>query len=65
MSHRYGRQTRVILEDFLDVLSRNKKVDPHFIAELRTMIRSGHLDNPSRIRQAVAKLEERANDLQN
>ena len=63
MAQPYSEQTQKILDDFLDALGQNEGIDSEFLEELRGMARSGTLDDRSRIQQAVADLEGRADEL--
>ena len=63
MSRQYSEETRKILEDFLETLGRNKRVDAEFLAELRRMVGGGELGDATRIQQATAILEARADEL--
>ncbi len=63
MAQAYGEETQKILDDFLEKLGEDANIDAEFLAELRKMVSSGTLDDPTRIRQAVANLEAKANEL--
>jgi hypothetical protein len=65
MSQPYSTETRKILDDFLKALARNERVDPAFLDALRQMTTAGELGKGSRIGEALAALEERADELQN
>jgi hypothetical protein len=64
MSQSYSAETRKILNDFLEALARKECVDAAFLEELRQMTTAGELDNRTRISEALAALEERADELQ-
>lgn len=63
MSKSYSEETRRILSDFLDTLSKNPELDASFLHELRQMMDDGKLENRTRIREAVQNLEARADEL--
>lgn len=63
MPHPYSEETQRILDDLLHTLSKRQEIDPDFLSELRQMMNSGKLDNRTRIQQAIAILEARADDL--
>jgi hypothetical protein len=63
MSHPYSEETREILEDFIQALGKDARVDADFLAELRRMVDSGTLDASASIRQAVANLKAKADKL--
>ncbi len=60
MSHPYSEETREILEDFMQALGKDARVDVDFLAELRRMVDSGTLDTHTGIQQAVANLKAKA-----
>ncbi len=62
MSHPYGEETREILEDFVQALGKDARVDADFLAELRRMVDSGTLDAHASIQQAVANLKAKAEE---
>jgi hypothetical protein len=64
MSQPYTAETRRILDDFLKALDRNERVDPAFLDALRQMTSAGELSRKSRISEALAALEGRADELQ-
>ncbi len=63
MSHPYSDETREILEDFMQTLGKDARVDADFLAELRRMVDSGTLDTHASIQQAVADLKAKADKL--
>ena len=60
MPHPYSEETREILEDFMQALGKDARMDADFLAELRRMVDSGTLDTSASIRQAVANLKAKA-----
>jgi hypothetical protein len=59
----YDEETQKILDDFLEKLGEDANIDAEFLAELREMVGGGTLDDPTRIRQAVANLKAKADEL--
>ena len=64
MSQRYSEETRKILKDFLETLSKNRNIDADLLVELRQMTNDGNLGNRTRIQQSIAILEAKADELQ-
>ena len=64
MPRSYNEKTQEILKDFLQVLSTYDAIDPDFLAALHQMTNDGKLGNHTRIRQSIALLEAKANELQ-
>jgi hypothetical protein len=63
MPHPYSEETREILEDFIQALGKDARVDADFLAELRRMVDSGTLDSSASIQRAVANLKAKADKL--
>ena len=63
MSHPYSEETREILEDFMQTLGKDARMDADFLAELRRMVDSGTLDTQASIQQAVTNLKAKADKL--
>jgi hypothetical protein len=63
MSHPYSEEMREILEDFMQALGKDARMDADFLAELRRMADSGTLDTQASIQQAVANLKAKADEL--
>ena len=63
MSHPYSEETREILEDFMQALGKDARMDADFLAELRRMVDSGTLETSASIQQAVANLKAKADEL--
>ena len=63
MSHPYSEETREILEDFIQTLGKDARMDADFLTELRRMVDSGTLDSHASIQQAVANLKVKAGKL--
>jgi hypothetical protein len=59
----YDEETQKILDDFLEKLGEDANIDAEFLAELREMVGSGTLDDPTCIRQSVANLKAKADEL--
>ena len=60
MPHPYSEETREILEDFMQTLGKDVRMDADFLAELRRMVDSGTLDTHAGIQQSVANLKAKA-----
>ena len=63
MPHPYTEETREILEDFMQTLGKDARMDADFLTELRWMVDGGMLDRPASIHQAVANLKAKADKL--
>ena len=64
MTQRYSEETQRILKDFLETLGKDKSIDTNLLAELRQMMNDGKLGTRTRIQQAIANLEAKADELQ-
>ena len=62
MPRSYSAETRKILNDFLDVLSKSPEVDVDFLGELCQMMGKGKLEKRTRIQQAIRNLRAKADE---
>jgi ribosomal protein L19E len=63
MAQPYSEEVQKILDDLLAALAEKKEIDSTLLAELRTMARSGTLENRSQIQRAIANLKAKADEL--